>query len=110
MALLPNLVYLECHNISEEERESAAALHQGEIFKARNREDKAATEQQRSVIIREKRLHYSILKDQLLWAEESMRIYNVYYTCCLGQHNSLACLLSLELSDWLYGWPTHNKG
>ena len=47
MALLPKLIYLECHNITAEEREAASTRHQGEIFKARNREDKAATEQDR---------------------------------------------------------------
>ena len=47
MAILPKLIYLECHSIRAEEREVASARHQGEIFKARNREDKAMTEKER---------------------------------------------------------------
>ncbi|XP_059089736.1 dynein regulatory complex subunit 3-like [Tigriopus californicus] len=48
MAMLPNLMYLECNAISKAKRDAASLQHQGEVFKVKNQEDIAMTENQKA--------------------------------------------------------------
>ncbi len=47
IALLPNLLYLECHSVTEEDRDLAERKHQGDVFRARNAEEQAREVQEK---------------------------------------------------------------
>ena len=46
VALLPELVYLECHAVAKEHREAATIRHQGDIFRAQNLEEREKSEKE----------------------------------------------------------------
>eukprot|EP00095_Tigriopus_kingsejongensis_P003056 maker-scaffold101_size371023-snap-gene-0.20 protein:Tk03056 transcript:maker-scaffold101_size371023-snap-gene-0.20-mRNA-1 annotation:"leucine-rich repeat-containing protein 48-like isoform x3" len=71
IALLPNLMYLECHNITQAQRDAALIQHQGEVFKVKNQEEltKSASDkdaEKMSVEQKHKAAFVSALRGQLL--------------------------------------------
>ena len=79
IALLPKLVYLECHFIHSERREISAAAHQGDIFRAQNQEEalKEAQEQEirySKIIVRS--MVFSLIKETLFYT--SYTIFSLF--------------------------------